>query len=397
MALFNIDDGFAEALLRGFRLGFLTDAEYHHISQCENLEDVKLNLQETDYGNFLQNEPSPLNTMVVRDKALEKLVVEFEYLRGQAVGPLAKFLDFIVRDYQIDNVMLILKATLNNPNVDMETIVSQRHPLGDFPPSTLKAICAFQNSPKGYAELYQTVLIDTPIGPYFQTFLNEISQAQASSSGHGTSQPGLGAAEVRNVLEELPTTKLENLIRKYYLEDFYNFCQELGGDTAELMGELLMARADAIAIHITFNSFGTSLNDDSGLADRALLYPSIGTLYPSGTKLLSEVRTEENLVDALRCFKDYSTILARFTQGEGNMDDLFFQREVMMSELAFDGQFNYAPFYAFVRLKEQEIRNMTWACETICQKQKQRMMDHHVPIFSRLSPWRAEGRKVTRG
>jgi vacuolar-type H+-ATPase subunit C/Vma6 len=61
---------------------------------------------------------------VIRDRALDKLVSEFEYLRAQAVGPLAKFLDFVVMDYQIDNVMLILKATLNNPNVDMEAIVA---------------------------------------------------------------------------------------------------------------------------------------------------------------------------------------------------------------------------------------------------------------------------------
>lgn len=337
----------------------------------------------------------PLTTDSIRDKALEKLVVEFEYLRAQSVGPLGKFLDFIVRDYQIDNVMLILKATLNNPNVDIETIVAQRHPLGDFPPATLKAICSFQNNSKGYADLYQTVLIDTPIGPYFSTFLQEISQEQVSSSQQAG---GLGAADVRNVLEEMPTTKLENLIRKYYLEDFYNFCQhEIGGDTGFLMCELLRSRADAIAISITLNSFGSSLNDDSGLADRALLYPSIGHLYPSGTKLLSEVRTEEGLAEALRGFKDYAGILSRFNQGEGTVDDLFYQREVMLCELAFEGQFNYAPFYCFVRLKEQEIRNLTWACETICQKQKQRMNQHYIPIFSRTSPWRADGRKAGAG
>jgi V-type H+-transporting ATPase subunit d len=194
--------------------------EFHHIGQCDNLEDVKLNLQETDYGNFLQNEPSPLSSSAIRDKALDKLVNEFEYLRSQAVGVLAKFLDYIVIDYMIDNVMLILKATLNNPNVNLEDLVAQRHPLGDFKPSTLKAICQFQNNSKGYAELYQTVLIDTPIGPYFQQFLKEI----AETPGAGSGSSGLGASDVRNVLEEMPTTKLENTLRKLYLEDFYNFC-----------------------------------------------------------------------------------------------------------------------------------------------------------------------------
>ena len=60
----------------------------------------------------------------------------------------------------------------------------------------------------------------------------------------------------------------------------------------------------------------------------------------------------------------------------------------MLCELAFEGQFNYAPFYCYIRLKEQEVRNMVWACETIVQKQKSKMNQHHVPIFSQSSPWR---------
>lgn len=35
---FNIDDGFLEALLRGFKLGLLNQTEYTNLCQCENLE-----------------------------------------------------------------------------------------------------------------------------------------------------------------------------------------------------------------------------------------------------------------------------------------------------------------------------------------------------------------------
>lgn len=37
--------------------------------------------------------------------------------------------------------------------------------------------------------------------------------------------------------------------------------QQVGGDTAEIMGEILEARADRVAINITLNSFGTPLNE----------------------------------------------------------------------------------------------------------------------------------------
>ena len=59
------------------------------------LIDLRLQLSSTDYGNFLQNEPSPIATTVIAEKAREKLVADFKYLRNNAVKPLATFLDYI--------------------------------------------------------------------------------------------------------------------------------------------------------------------------------------------------------------------------------------------------------------------------------------------------------------
>jgi hypothetical protein len=38
MATFNMGHGFVEALVRGMRSSFLSDSDYHHLTQCENLE-----------------------------------------------------------------------------------------------------------------------------------------------------------------------------------------------------------------------------------------------------------------------------------------------------------------------------------------------------------------------
>lgn len=77
------------------------------------------------------------------------------------------------------------------------------------------------------------------------------------------------------------------------------------------------------------------------------------------------------------------SIFQQHQQGETTIDDAFYEREVMLNELAFEGQFNYSCFYSFVKLKEQEIRNLVWMCECIIQMQKDRISDHFVPIFSR--------------
>ncbi|GBG27173.1 V-type proton ATPase subunit d [Hondaea fermentalgiana] len=377
LATFNIQDGFNEALLRGLQLGFLSDADYRSILQCENLADVKLNLQETDYGAYV-GDVAQISPSIVREKALEKLVNEFNLLRANANQPLSQFLEFIRYDYMIDNVMLILKATLNNPNVDVASLIKQTHPLGQFEESVFNSICAFENSPKGYAELYQSVLIDTPIGPYFARFLQEES-AKVSQD----------ASYVQNLLEELPTTKLESSLRKLYLEDFLEFCQGLGGDTATIMTDVIKARADATAINITLNSFGTMLNDPNlRESERKPLYPSMGFLYPEGTDKLSQVGDEMELAAVLRTYQVYRGIFDKHQRGDKTIDDAFYEREVQLNEMAWEGQFHYAAYYSYVRLKEQEIRNLVWICECIVQRQKDRASDHFVPVFSREASYR---------
>ena len=47
-------------LVRGMRSSFLADADYHHLTQCETLDDVRLNLSETDYGDVLAD----MNTLI---------------------------------------------------------------------------------------------------------------------------------------------------------------------------------------------------------------------------------------------------------------------------------------------------------------------------------------------
>lgn len=44
-------------------------------------------------------------------------------------------------------------------------------------------------------------------------------------------------------------------------------------------------------------------------------------------------------------------------------------------------QFHYAVFFAYIRLREQEIRNLMWISECVAQNQKNRVHDSVVFIF----------------
>ena len=57
--------------------------------------DLKVQMQATDYGNFLQNEQSPIPVTTIDEKLRNHLVVEFTHIRNQSVQPLAKFMDYI--------------------------------------------------------------------------------------------------------------------------------------------------------------------------------------------------------------------------------------------------------------------------------------------------------------
>ena len=84
MASENVKSGYCEGLLRGYRGGLLTAADYNNLSQCENLDDVKLHLNTTDYAPYLANEPSPLHPATIVEKCTHKLVDEWNHLRCQA-------------------------------------------------------------------------------------------------------------------------------------------------------------------------------------------------------------------------------------------------------------------------------------------------------------------------
>lgn len=133
-----------------------------------------MQLSASDYGNFLANEPLPITTATIADKATQLLVDQFNYIRTNAVEPLSRFLDFMTYvpycallafwcsfpdlsyAYMIDNVVLLITGTLHER--DTHELLERCHPLGVF--DTMPALCVATN----VEELYQSVLVETPLG-----------------------------------------------------------------------------------------------------------------------------------------------------------------------------------------------------------------------------------------
>merc|ERR1719460_730195 len=144
----------------------------------------------------------------------------------------------------------------------------------------------------GYRDLYQTILIDTPIGKYFEEFLNSL-------------QSDDGAVDVATVLQDHDLEIMKNILKKAWLEDFHSFCVSLGGTTEEVMGHVLKMEADFRVLVVTMNALNTPLGSAQQLGDRNALYPNFGYLYPEGTEKIRKAWNETTVRAALEPYKKY--------------------------------------------------------------------------------------------
>ncbi|WVQ72322.1 hypothetical protein IAR50_001872 [Cryptococcus sp. DSM 104548] len=351
---FNMSAGYLEGVVRGYKGALLTQNQYHNLTQCDNLDDFRTQLSSTDYGNMLSDQAVPLTTATIADKATEKLIAEFHYLRTNAVEPLATFMDYITYGYMIDNVILFTLGTLHER--DMRDLRERCHPLGLF--DGMEALSAATK----VEELYHSVIVETPLAPYFQE--------------------ALSVDEITDLNIEI----MRNLLYKAYLEDFHAFCQTLPSPTSEVMSRILSFEADRRTLNITINSIGAGLEKEK----RAQLFPTIGRLFPEGNNALARADDVEAVVAAVDHIAEYKAFFekAGVTSGGGagadeassSLEDEFFKWDVELNKQSFLQQFQYGVFYSLVKLKEQEVRNLTWIAECIAQDAKDRVNDY-IAIF----------------
>ena len=358
-------------MIRGYRSG-LTDVEYDQLldykppQEGENpLNDIRLNLQETDYGTFLGDYEKELNKEALKRRMQEKLADEFQYIRCLASPELARFLDFVACKYMIANVITVLRQGIKN-NANMNQFMEQGdnfNPLGRFDDTVFRSCSTWKIPRKGLRSCTaRSCLIPR--------------SALTSARLWKLWRRGSKVTPERNFWDVV-----EMLLYRFYLEDFYAYCQSLGGETAVVMGEILEQIADHRSISITYNSVSPGAMRGAKLyaqpnhhVDRAMLFPTFGSLYPyllekhqAGRRVgffpitqLGELRYSLSQFPQFKNLSLEPIMEGRDAPVNGSLDDLFKEQEIRLCELAFEGQFHYGMFYAYFRLKEQEIDNVEY-------------------------------------
>lgn len=305
----------------------------------------------------------------------------------QVSGRLGMFLDFVRYEKMIDNIVLIISGTINNKSP--KELLARVDPLGWF--EELRTIPSMDFT-QGYDDLYRTILIDTPIARYFREFMETIGSREGGLGTGLNSMQGVSA-----ILTETDLEVMKNLLKKAWLEDFYSFCTEnmYGTTTAIMMGELLKIEADFRVLLVTLNALNSPLGTSQQIADRNAMFPCFGYLYPDGTNRLGRSWNEQTVRSALEPFEKFAALYDQCKQfydkdaavgidlSKGrfkSIEDLLFVELEKLYELSFENQFHYGIFYAWIKLGEQEIRNIEWICNMV-QMGRRGDVEDIIPLF----------------
>jgi V-type H+-transporting ATPase subunit d len=107
--------------------------------------------------------------------------------------------------------------------------------------------------------------------------------------------------------------------------------------------------------------------------EKVKLFPNFGELQDVHDKL-KDCEDFDSILKNIERFSFHEIL--KNSEGGKNMETLLDKKFVELNKNSFYQQFHFGAFYSYVKLKEQEIKNLMWIAECIKQEQKHRINDN---------------------
>ncbi|ELQ75695.1 Vacuolar H+-ATPase V0 sector, subunit d [Trachipleistophora hominis] len=310
----NDDYGYILAEIHGRQSRILTSSEYKALLQSDNIDDVIVKLQGTTYSKYLSDsmEKSKVNLILSLERAFKH---EFNEIYERSTGCLRVLLTFFLESYKIESFIY----RVSNPEEPEEE-------LGFFVElNTLK----FSNDMR---EVKKFVIDETFLSRYFDRI------------------------NVENSIEKNNFQIIKRMLMKYHIEDFYG---RINGDMG-FMRTVLEVMGSIQIIEIVLNTMHTNITADN----RKKLFPDVNDLDARTIHSLAECNTIDDLKAILGKTSYKETILSK---------DLLngLQFHVLMVYYRSFSVFNdLSCVFCYLKLKEQEIKNICWIVEFLGEDEK---------------------------
>ena len=145
----------------------------------------------------------------------------------------------MIQVYQIDNVISYIFGI--KQHIDLSVIQLSQNPLGDFKEMQLLKNFAGEE----FYRLVQEILVDMPVGEYFQKFIETMVEKNVEEGGDGHDR---GIEEISKQIEDpeqFKSQELKMILKKIWLTKFHRWIMAHCDDaTREIMDDLLKSESD---------------------------------------------------------------------------------------------------------------------------------------------------------
>ncbi|KAF7684564.1 V-type proton ATPase subunit d [Astathelohania contejeani] len=330
--------GFVIAEVHGKSESLLKESDYNGLQQASGLDEILVKLSNSPYSKFV-NEGMELSKKEFNTRLNQALVADYRQMRRNSDGDMKILMDYFVQFYQLQNFIYLLDCKVEDPS--LSHAITRVEMLGWFQElDTLKFVTDMQ-------DVYRFCVEGTFLKPYYDklTFDNEISKNNWSL--------------------------LQSQFTKLLMEDFAEKLKDCKG--MSFMNDILRREGDRRILEIVINSINS--NDITGKARRSL-FPRINSFGLSVLDRLAECTSMDEMRAAISTHNLYRKLIVA---DDSEMLNVLFEMEMANYMYSFIFHNDISCVYSYLKVKEQEVKNILWIIECISQDRRDLSKNISIP------------------